>query len=161
MSRWCCTCLSKQTADQEDEEIDLPGVVPGGDEGTEGASEGPAVEGAAGEQPAGADAAGGPGAEAAAAASQSDVTSAAGDSAHIGDFARGRRLRKLLRLINSRVTMQTLGTFKGRMLLMSFGVLLLHVAAFVAMLVSLANETTYVNELNSSGEKGPLVRELY
>lgn len=135
--------------------MDLPGAVRGRqDEGSEDAS------GRSPQVPLAADGAlaGAAGAEADTAlgagggAGQSDVTSGAGDGAQLGgDFARGKRLRKLLRLINNQVTANTLTAFQRRILGLSFGVLLLHVAAFAAVMATLSSDATYAQELDAAG----------
>jgi len=135
-----------------EEEQDLPGAVPGGQGTEEGVSE--KAEGRVLEKVLGA---GGPapgvGGSEGGGASASDNTSGVGDATHLeGDFARGKRLRKLLKVLNSYATVKTMNTFKQRMIGLSLAVLLLHIAAYAAIMASLANQEAYLLEVDAVGE---------
>lgn len=85
-------------------------------------------------------------------ASMSDATSGAVDGAHlVGDFARGKRLRKLLRLLSSATTVRIVRMFRLRMMGLALGVLLVHAAAFAAMLALLARDEAHIKELGAAG----------
>jgi hypothetical protein len=135
-------------------EVQLPGAVReegSGGEGDEATAVASEPEGAAKETPPDSGGVGhAVGSEAEGATSASDATG--GGSG--GDFARGKRLRRLLRVLNSYATVKTLDTFNTRVLMMSCGVLLLHVAAFVAIMAALANEDSYLHEVDATGGMG-------
>jgi hypothetical protein len=136
---------------------ELPGTVRGRPGEDSDAGSDPAVRGGRAQPGPGAVGAPGDGATGAGdgpsgADGASEGTSAAGDGAHlVGDFARGKRLRKLLRLINNGATAATLAMFRFRMLLMTMTVLAVHVAAFVAVMVVLSDESSYVTNLAAAG----------
>ncbi len=150
------TALITQALAEEDP--DLPGAVPEGGAGTEeGASEprdeaadrAPADDAAGGE----AGAVGGP--AAGGASSASDVTSGVGEGGRlVGDFARGKRLCKLLRVLNSAATVRTMDVFQLRVTAMSLLVLVAHIAAFAAILAGLAKEEANLRDVDAAGEVG-------
>lgn len=151
MSNFYNGCKCPQAGPAHGGRIALPGAVGSGDgSGSVSAEEQPADKGDQGAD--GGAAVGAAGSDVPGGASQSDATSAAGEAARFGgDFARGKRLRKLLRLINNRVTLQTLSSFQRRMLGLAMGVLLLHIAAFVAVMITLSSNETWVSELDAAG----------
>lgn len=67
------------------------------------------------------------------------------------DYSRGKRLRKLLRLLSSRAAVETLNTFKLHIHLLVAGVVLLHAACFVIMLYFINHQATYVTDITAAG----------
>jgi hypothetical protein len=109
-----------------------------------------AADDGSGEGDAAGDGAGGEAASASEAASGAEGSTTTGSTGG-GDFARGKRLRKLLRALNSYATVRTMNVFRLRMILLSGGVLLLHVVAFVAALATISAGESHTHENDATG----------
>ena len=146
-------------------EADLPGAVVGGgggssalDGGTEaGASERSGRVGGAGwRAPSEGGASGVGGAEGgnAGSAAGDDASSVSGAASRSGDYARGKRLRRLLRALNSGAVTALLHTFRTRMVAMALAVLLLHAAAYGVVAVLLGAQAGHLRDIDAAGNIG-------
>jgi hypothetical protein len=89
-----------------------------------------------------------------AAGAGTEITSASGaDAGGVNDFSRGKRLKKLLRLLNSKAAQQAVVVFKYRMLLLVLGIVMLHIACFASVMLVLKSTHTVLTELRAAGER--------
>ena len=86
-------------------------------------------------------------------AAGTEVTSASGaDAGGVNDFSRGKRLKKLLRLLNSKAAQQAVVLFKYRMLLLVLGIIVMHIVCFATVIIVLQGTHTVLTELRAAGE---------
>jgi hypothetical protein len=72
----------------------------------------------------------------------------------VNDFSRGKRLKKLLRLLNSAAARATIIAFRLRMLLLTAAVGVLHVVCFGVLIGRMAGAQTKLQELQAAGDWG-------
>jgi len=76
---------------------------------------------------------------------------AADDALYQSDFKRGKRLRKLARLLASKRATKAGARFKQHTVLLALGLIVAHLACFVASVVLIDNQRQYINEVDDAG----------
>lgn len=74
----------------------------------------------------------------------------AGD-VQVSDYSKGKRLRKLLRLLNSKQALQAITSFKLSMVALSIGLTIIHLGCFVLLMVFINQQDGYVKEIDAAG----------
>lgn len=77
--------------------------------------------------------------------------SIAGDGGLVSDYSRGKRLRKLMRLLSSKAALQVVTGFRFKVVLLAFGILLLHIGSFAAIVGYVGKSSSYLTELSAAG----------
>eukprot|EP00775_Hariotina_reticulata_P007071 gene7071-7284_t len=68
------------------------------------------------------------------------------------DYARGKRLRRLARVMNSRLALKTASRFQRHTVLMILGLLLAHIVCFAVSLVTINSQAQYMKEVDDAGD---------
>lgn len=85
----------------------------------------------------------------------SDAPSAAAstvDDSNVSDYGRGKRLRKLMRLLSSRAALQTVVSFRLRMIVLALVIMVVHMGAFGAVMGFLEKQDNLMDEVAAAGE---------
>lgn len=75
----------------------------------------------------------------------------AADGDLVSDYSRGKRLRKLMRLLSSKAALQVVTGFRLKVVLLAFGILVLHVGSFAAIVGYMNTATSYLQDLTAAG----------
>lgn len=71
---------------------------------------------------------------------------------NVSDYGRGKRLRKLLRLLSSKAALQVVIGFRFKVILLVVAICMVHMGAFGALLAFVAKQDVYLSEVAASGE---------
>lgn len=74
------------------------------------------------------------------------------DGALVSDFTRGKRLRKLMRLLSSKAAMQVVTGFRFKVLMVVAFIIVLHIGSFGAIVGYIAKATSYLTDLTAAGD---------
>jgi len=78
----------------------------------------------------------------------------------VSDYSRGKRLRKLKKLLSSKAALQVVTGFRYKLILLALAILMLHVASFSVILSFIAKQHTYLKELGAAGEVMNLMQRI-
>lgn len=78
--------------------------------------------------------------------------SAAGDGGVVSDYSRGKRLRKLMRLLSSKAALQVVTGFRTKVVLLAFAMVLVHIASFSTLMGMVQFGISYMTDLAAAGE---------
>jgi hypothetical protein len=85
--------------------------------------------------------------------SESQATaSTAADGGIVSDYGRGRRLRKLMRLLSSKAALQTVVGFRFKVIVLAAAIMAMHMGAFAALMGLMGKQDTYMTEVAAAGE---------
>lgn len=161
MCLFLCAC---QTPDPFDSSA-LPGAVDDPDgpaalfkRGGEGSTSS-AGGGAAGQDDAGG-AAGDKGAASDAASGSVATTNTANDTGIVSDYGRGKRLRKLMRLLSSKAALQVVVSFRFRVILLVAAICIVHLGAFGALLAFISKQDSMLDDVEAAGDVVDLVHRI-
>jgi hypothetical protein len=156
-----CAC---QTPDPFDSSA-LPGAVDdpdgpaalfkrGGEGSTSSAGGGAAAQDDAG------GAAGDKGAASDAASGSVATTNTANDTGIVSDYGRGKRLRKLMRLLSSKAALQVVVSFRFRVVLLVAAICIVHLGAFGALLAFISKQDSMLDNVEAAGDVVDLVHRI-
>jgi hypothetical protein len=78
--------------------------------------------------------------------------STAADSSMVSEYGRGRRLRKLMRLLSSKAALQTVMGFRIKVIVLSLAIMAVHMGAFGAVLGFISKQSTLMGDVAAAGE---------
>jgi hypothetical protein len=85
--------------------------------------------------------------------SESQATTNTGaDGSLVSDYGRGKRLRKLVRLLSSKAALQVVVGFRFKVIILVGIICLVHMGAFGALLGFLGKQDTYLDEVFAAGD---------
>jgi hypothetical protein len=73
------------------------------------------------------------------------------DPGLVSDYGRGKRLRKLMRLLSSKAAMQVVVGFRFKVIILVVAIGIIHMAAFGALVGFLSKQYTYLDEVEAAG----------
>lgn len=88
------------------------------------------------------------------------TTNTAADGSLVSDYGRGKRLRKLIRLLSSKAAMQVVVGFRYKVILLVAVMFIVHMGAFGALVGFLGKQATYLDEMEAAGEVVDLVHRI-
>lgn len=80
------------------------------------------------------------------------TTNTAADGGMVSDYGRGKRLRKLVRLLSSKAASQVVLGFRFKVIVLIAAICIIHMGAFGAFLGFIGKQDAYVDEVAAAGE---------
>lgn len=80
--------------------------------------------------------------------------------APVSDYGRGKRLRKLVRLLSSKAALQVVVAFRFKVILLVLAIGVIHLAAFGVLVGFLSKQYTYLDEVEAAGDVLDLVHRV-
>lgn len=80
--------------------------------------------------------------------------------APVSDYGRGKRLRKLVRLLSSKAALQVVVAFRFKVILLVLAIGVIHLAAFGVLVGFLSKQYTYLDEVEAAGDVLGLVHRV-
>jgi hypothetical protein len=80
--------------------------------------------------------------------------------APVSDYGRGKRLRKLVRLLSSKAALQVVVSFRFKVILLVLAICVIHLAAFSVLVGFLSKQYTYLDEVEAAGDVLDLVHRV-
>lgn len=87
----------------------------------------------------------------------SEATTGVDPETPVSDYGRGKRLRKLVRLLSSKAAMQVVVAFRYKVILLVMAIGIIHLAAFGVLVGFLSKQYTYLDEVEAAGDVLDLV----
>jgi hypothetical protein len=88
------------------------------------------------------------------------TTNTAGDGSIVSDYGRGKRLRKLIRLLSSKTAMQVVVGFRFKVILLVAVMCCVHMGAFGAILGFVGKQDGYLDEVEAVGEAADILHRI-